>query len=66
MILWPTLPQPNPFLTELVDPNGSVGVEGMFCPGTDIDCIDKQWPESLAYFSWVHLERRHKAQRASR
>ena len=44
----------------------AVGAMGMFCPGTNIDFIDKQWPESLAYFSRVHLERRYKAQRASR
>lgn len=35
----------------------AVGPKGMLCPGTDIDLIDKLWPESLAYFSRVHLER---------
>lgn len=31
MILWPTLPQPNPFLTMLVDPNGPT--RGGWCEG---------------------------------
>lgn len=37
------------FFTELVDCNGMVGVERMFCPGTDIDCIDKMlaWEPGL-------------------
>lgn len=36
--------------------HGPVGVKGMFWPITDIDFIDKHWPERLAYFSWTHLE----------
>jgi len=36
-----------------------VSEEGLFCTGTDIDFIDKQWPQSLAYFSWMHLEWLH-------
>ncbi len=65
-ILWPTLLQPNPFLAMLVDPNGPTeggSCKGDVLPGTDIGFIDKQWPESLAYFSWVHLERRYAAHR---
>lgn len=37
--------------------HGMVGAKGMLRPSTDIDLIDGQWPESVAYFSWVHLER---------
>lgn len=39
-----------------------VNDEVMFCPGTDIDSIDKR----LAYFSWVHLEKHHTAHWANR
>lgn len=50
----------------LMSRHGVVGAKGMLCPGTDIDLIDKQWPQSLAYFSRVHLERCHTAHRASK
>lgn len=43
-----------------------VNDEVMFCPGTDIDSIDKRWPQTLAYFSWVHLEKHHTAHWANR
>lgn len=32
----------------------------MLFHGTDIDFIDRHCPESLAYFSWVHLKRSYK------
>lgn len=36
----------------------ALGAEGMLQSGTDIDLIDPQRPQSVAYFSWVHLDRR--------